>query len=111
MIAFPGKHNRSECQSRLKGLTAARIRRKAEAARYASGSRICDATVLHLPAGRIGAPLRFLALRATGARVAWPLHIDPNVWIRRPHNFSAGPGTVISRGAVLTCAATLRLGA
>ncbi|MBS1886864.1 MAG: acyltransferase [Actinobacteria bacterium] len=71
---------------------------------------IAETAVLHLPAGRIGWRLKLLALRAAGADVQWPLRIDPNVWIRQPHNFSAGPDTVISRGAVLNCSTSLRLG-
>ena len=54
--------------------------------------------------------MKLAALRAAGADVQWPLWIDSNVWIRQAHNFSAGPRTVISRGAVLNCSATLRLG-
>lgn len=72
--------------------------------------RAAEVAVLHLPAGGIGGRLKLLALKLAGAEVHWPLWIDPNVWIRQPHNFTAGPGLVISRGAVLNCSTSLKLG-
>jgi NDP-sugar pyrophosphorylase family protein len=69
-----------------------------------------EAVVKHLPGGRIGSRLKLAALRGAGADVHWPISIDANVWIRQPHNFSAAAGAVISRGAVLNCSRSLRLG-
>lgn len=81
------------------GARAARIRR-----------RLCEWIVLHLPGSHLGNRVKFLALKAAGAQVEWPLHIDPNVWIRGPQNFRAGPGIVISRGAIVNCTAPVTLG-
>jgi acetyltransferase-like isoleucine patch superfamily enzyme len=71
---------------------------------------LCESAVLWLPGNRIGNPLKYLALRGAGAKVQWPVHIDSNVWIRNPREFECGPRAVISRGAVLNCSTTLRLG-
>jgi acetyltransferase-like isoleucine patch superfamily enzyme len=71
---------------------------------------LCETAVLWLPGNRIGNPLKYLALRGAGAKVQWPVHIDSNVWIRNPREFECGPKAVISRGAVLNCSTTLRLG-
>jgi len=86
------------------------FRRKATKAILYLRDGVAETAVKHLPGGRVGSRLKLAALRSAGAEVAWPLWIDPNVWIRQPHNFSAGPGTVISRGAVLNCSTTLQLG-
>lgn len=72
---------------------------------------VCEWLVLHLPATRAGNWVKFHALIAAGAQVEWPLHIDANVWIRAPENFSAGKGIVISRGAIVNCSTKVTLGA
>lgn len=61
--------------------------------------------------GPIGGRVKLVALRAAGARVEWPLHIDRLVWVRDPAGLEAGPGLVLSRGAVLTCAGGVHFGA
>ena len=86
------------------------MRRKAASAALYLREALAETAVKHLPGGRIGSRLKLAALRAAGADVQWPLWIDSNVWIRQAHNFSAGAGTVISRGSVLNCSTTLRLG-
>ena len=71
---------------------------------------VAEVVVLHMPAGLLGGRLKLLALKLAGAEVHWPVWIDPDVWIRQPHNFTAGPDLVISRGAVLNCSTSLKLG-
>ena len=87
------------------------FRRKARKAIQLLRDVVTEKLIIHLPGGMIGSRIKFTALRFAGAEVAWPLVIDANVWIRQPHNFAAGPGVVISRGAVLNCSTRLQLGA
>lgn len=73
-------------------------------------ARLCEAAVLHLPSGALGNRAKFVALKAGGAKVSWPLHIDSGVWIRNVQNFRSGPGLVLSKGAVLNCSTDLEVG-
>jgi len=73
--------------------------------------RIAEWTIARLPGNPWGNRLKSWALKAAGADVAWPCHIDSDVWVRTPKNLSAGPGLVLSRGAILTCSAPVSLGA
>lgn len=72
--------------------------------------RLAETAILHLPSGSVGNRAKYAMLVMSGAEVTWPVHIDPDVWIRRPGNLRAGPGLVIARGAVLNCAAPVTLG-
>jgi len=72
--------------------------------------RLVEFVVAAFPNPPFWSRLKFRALRSLGAQLEWPVHIDRGVWIASPQNLRAGPGLVLARGTVMTCAGGIEIG-
>jgi len=72
--------------------------------------RLVEFAVAAFPNPPLWSRLKFRALRSLGAQLEWPVHIDRGVWIANPAGLKAGPGLVLARGTVMTCAGGVEIG-
>lgn len=72
--------------------------------------RFVEFVVSGFPGTPTWSRIKYWLLRSLGAQLEWPVHIDRLVWIASPEKLTAGPGLVLARGTVFTCAGGVTVG-